>query len=206
MLIRYSILFALLLSTNIGFSQLTLKNVTSGKEKTLKEGGDIRLSVNMDRSGYTYGKRILDGQLVRGTDKRVKIIPAIEEQHITLDNGLRKVNITEYDELKGLQALSIEVPQLEAIAYRSHFAKKLERTGRSLTIIGSISALLVAPLVSIDYKNGDFDKDRYFLWAGSSLAATGLGVGILIGSGKKKYQIKAPGQTTSSKQWTIIAK
>lgn len=206
MLIRYSILFALLLSTNIGFSQLTLKNVTTGKEKTLKEGGDMRLLVNMDRPGYTYGKRILDGQLVSGTDKRVKIIPAIEEQHITLDNGLRKVNITEYDELKGLQPLSIEVPQIEAIAYRSHFAKKLEKTGSFLTLIGGISALVVAPLVSIDYKNGDFDKDRYFLWAGSSLAATGLGVGILIGSGKKKYQIKAPGQTTTNKQWTIIAK
>ena len=62
---------------------------------------------------------------------------------------------------------------------------------------------MVAPLLSIDYGKGAFNSSQYFRLAGYSLGTAGVGVALLIGSKKRRFDIQRPGQAASKKLWII---
>lgn len=58
--------------------------------------------------------------------------------------------------------------------------------------ISAFSALIVAPLVSINYRNGNFNQKRYYAVTLSSLAVLSVGIPILLfKKDDKYYNIKA---------------
>jgi hypothetical protein len=203
MLLRYCFILLLGLAfCHSAFGQLVLKNTATQKTKTLPLGGEVRLTIDMDQSGVDY-KRVLEGELTSVQSQLIKVLPKEEEQHLLLDNGLIKTTTIEYEALIGLRPLAIEIEGLQEVAYRGKNGLAWDGLGGLLTILGGLSTLVVAPLASINYSNGDFNQDRYYQWAGYSLAATGVGIGILIVNGKKKYAIQAAGQAPNKQLWKI---
>lgn len=192
--------------TSGSYGQLMLKNTTTDKIKTLKAGGDIQLTVNLNRQGVDFGQRVIHGKLDTVESRLIKVLPEEEVQIMVLDNGLKKVTTTEYANLKGLKPLSVEISGLDEIAYRGKNGLKWDGIGSLLTTLGGLSALVVAPLASIDYSDGSFNQDLYYQWAGYSLAATGAGVAILLANKKKQYAIQQNNQPASTKSWKVLIK
>jgi hypothetical protein len=197
--------FFLLLSS-ISYAQLMIENTASGKVKTLKEGGFVTLTSEVTGSGISEGIKTLEGQLAAPVDPLIKILPEMEVRELYFDNGLFKETTTDYSELNGRKPMSVEVAGLTQVAYRGPGSEKWVGIGSLLTMFGGLGALVVAPLVSIDYRNGDFNKDRYYEWAGVSLAATGVGVAMLLTSSKKKYDLQQKDQAADKKRWKIVIK
>jgi len=172
----------------------------------LEAGGEIHLTLRLNRQGVDFGQRVIHGKLDTVEGRLIKVLPKEEVQTMILDNGLKKVTTTEYENLKGLKPLSVEVAGLEEVAYRGKNGLKWDGLGGLLTTLGGLSALVAAPLASINYSNGDFNQDLYYQWAGYSLAATGAGVAILLVNKKKKYTIQQNGQKADKKRWKVSIK
>jgi hypothetical protein len=204
--LRFLVLLGLLLYTTGACAQLMLQNTVTNKVKTLKYGGDIRLNSLVQGPDISEGDKTIEGELTQIKGQYIQVLPEYDQRVIVFKNGLRKESSNDYEQLKGLQPLSVELNGLYQIGYRSARAKKTEAIGGLLTVFGGLSALVVAPLVSIDYSDGSFNKDRYYEWAGTSLAATGLGVAFLVGSSRKKYRIQSPGDEKDNKLWRIVLK
>ena len=68
----------------------------------------------------------------------------------------------------------IKLSEISYISYNGSQSLKLHNVSKNIGWISLISALIVAPLVSINYKHSDFDKQRYFNVAGISLGTMTL--------------------------------
>jgi hypothetical protein len=131
------------------------------------------------------------------------VLPKYDRKRYTYSNGLRKEDEVYYDNLGPEGEMNVKPAEVEVVIFRNEKVEDLHNMSLLLTTLGAFSALVVAPLVSIDYGNGDFNGDRYMRVAGYSLAATGVGVAVAIGTSKRHYTIARPGETASKKRWTI---
>jgi hypothetical protein len=75
----------------------------------------------------------------------------------------------------------------------------------SIISVFSVSALLLAaPLVSINYKNGTFNSNRYFSWAYTSMAGIAISLPISILSKEKKYKLTLRNKVKDKKYWYFM--
>ncbi len=183
--------------------QAVLQNTATGKAKILKKGGDISLRMNLPGMGLSSGYRQLTGRLDTTSNKLLKLIPVKEEKRMEFPNGLVKMDEANYTQLKGIQPLAVPVAGIQQLAYRSQSTRKINEWATVLTFLGALNALVVAPLASIDYGEGAFNSDNYFRWAGYSLGATGLGVAVMLGTKKRKFDIRQPEQAATGGLWEI---
>ncbi|MCB0579739.1 MAG: hypothetical protein KDD10_10580 [Phaeodactylibacter sp.] len=191
----------LCLSTLTG--QVTLRNSLASKTKTLRAGGEIGLGMPVEGPGLGCGYRKLSGKLFNTQKGTIRVLPEEETKTLTFDNGLAKQEETHYENLKAVQPASYFIADIDHITYRNKGAKGWNNLGGILATLGALSALVAAPLASINYGKGEFNSDRYFRVAGYSLGAAGAGVALLIGSKKRHFDIQRPGQAASRKLWVI---
>ena len=95
----------------------------------------------------------------------------------------------------------VPISRIEFVEYTSKFRGTMGKVGGVMGGISMITMLLVAPLVSIDYKDGGFNSDRYFIWAGAGLGGLVLSIPLLALSSSKTYGIVPKGTTSNSCSW-----
>jgi hypothetical protein len=83
---------------------------------------------------------------------------------------------------------------VQAVQYRGPKAGRWQKIGRYMTVIGLANALVVAPLVSANFADDQFNTDRYTQWAGYSLAVSGVGVTLMLTNGYKNYPLREAGR------------
>ena len=95
---------------------------------------------------------------------------------------------------------SYSLSNIDMLRYQNKSAHVFREIGEYLMVASVITAAVVAPLVSIDYKNGTFNMDTYK----SVLIAGGIGIGvsipILIFSQKKYVNLKEGGKTKCNRK------
>jgi hypothetical protein len=79
----------------------------------------------------------------------------------------------------------------------------LRIVGANLISFGALTALLVAPLASINYGNGSFNKDRYFSIAGAGLASVAVGIPLVSFTGGKFYLLQPPDAVPDRDHWIV---
>ena len=118
-----------------------------------------------------------------------------EETTIKKPNGTKKEISTYYtfpDSLRKItdgEIKEINIARINSISYSNE--KPLSDIGFFITGLSFISALIVAPLVSVNFKNGDFRQNRYYnVLKGSAIGFTiGLPIGLIF-LNNKSYNIK----------------
>jgi len=186
---------------------LVLENAVTGRTVTLSEGGDVELYLDHSASDITdCSSRYLKGTLVAPQKGLIRILPEAERKRYVFKNGLQKEDEVFYGNLSEGQQMNVKVADVNALTYRKAGAEDTNNLGMFITTISAFSALIAAPLVSIKYQEGGFNGDRYLRVAGYSLAATGIGVALMIGSKKRHYSVGQGGQAPDKKQWNIILK
>ena len=186
---------------------LVLENAVTGRTVTLSEGGDVELYLDHSSSDITdCSSRYLKGTLAAHQKGLIRILPEAERKRYAFKNGLQKEDKVFYGNLSEDQQMNVTVADVNALTYRRAGAEQTNNLGALITTLSALSALVAAPLVSIKYREGGFNGDRYLRVAGYSLAATGVGVALMIGSKKRHYSIRQDGQAPDRKQWNIILK
>lgn len=160
----------------------------------------IRLSVKSELSVKYHRKTIdrkeadheqfFEGTLINLTDKTATFLMTGDyAQKTNKLGGDETTNISYYTEDNTGIYRTIDISEIEAITYAKPYKNTLNIIGGVFVVIGSNVALLLAPLVSIKFKDGSFNSKRYFATAGGGLGGMVLGFTMLAMSGSKTYEI-----------------
>ena len=76
--------------------------------------------------------------------------------------------------------VNLNIPSIEKISYQTNNSLNWEAIGYSTIIIGGLTSLFVAPLISINYKNGGFNANRYITCASIGLGLITIGIPIAV--------------------------
>lgn len=79
--------------------------------------------------------------------------------------------------------------EIEQITYSSSFQSNAVFPTAMTMFASGLTALVVAPLVSINYSTGEFDTGRYYKVAGAGLAGFAITLPLVIKFQGKKYSI-----------------
>lgn len=121
---------------------------------------------------------------------------------IYYENGHQKVNTywsnSDYGSKKGIFLNSIFYFKIQ-----SNKSMNLENLGDFFCYSGLFSTLILAPLVSINYHNSDFNSKRYYHWALAGIAATGLGLAITLTNHPKRIDRLQYKEFPAKNKWLV---
>lgn len=170
---------------NLGHAQLTIYPLDGDKPLRIKQGSEMHIDLTMTGPMLDTASRSFYGYLIGRRPKSLDIVPVTETKYLLLTTGLSRHENIGYDQIPDLPPMSLDPEEIIGFKYRSPRARGLSQWGGALILLGGLSTLVAAPLISINYREGSFNGQRYFRWAGYSLGVTGLGV---IGSWLGKYR------------------
>ena len=105
-------------------------------------------------------------------------------------------------------SLRIQKVNFENLNYLSYFSptrQTVSNLGMFISTLSTITTLVVAPLVSINYKNGDFNKNRYYKFAGGGLIGFSVGLPFAL-LNSKTYNLSHKNGEKSKKHWFFKVK
>lgn len=148
----------------------------------------------------------LQGYMVSLNQKAVNYNISTETVYLKLKDGLESRTINDYTsfEYSGNDNLrSINFKDLNYINYLSPSRNFFRTLGSATTVLSVLTTAIVAPLVSIDYKNGGFNKDRYFAFSGGGLIGLSVGIPLIAFSKPKTYKLTEKNSTRGKDLWYI---
>jgi hypothetical protein len=202
----FSVLFFFLISTVISFAQNGEKRIflKSGKSTfTIKSErcNYIRLTFYQEGDSLKYYTTSIKGQLLTASPIEISLTPNYSKSIKVRNDCFNQNSETTYPLNAG--PITFKVNEINVLSYQTNAASSCLVIGGILTLIGSVTTLIIAPLLSIDYKTGNFNSQHYY-----TIAAVGLGMGVVsiplfIFSKEKKFFLKQP-KGLKGKTWQII--
>lgn len=152
----------------------------------LKNGSELYYELDFVDTLIESQSTYLQGTIESISDTAINYKTWSETSNLSYLNGNESeiYNTFESDNLR-----TIPINQLEYLQYSSPTRTFFNSLGGAIAGFSSLTTLLVAPLVSINYKNGSFNKKRYFAVAGSGLIGLAVSIPITSLSKPKKYQL-----------------
>lgn len=123
----------------------------------------------------------------------------------THDNDGDRLKKTKYNRSYFYKAplTEIKLSEISYISYNGPKSSKAHNISKNIGWASLFSALVVSPLVSINYRRADFNKQRYFTVAGISLSAMTISFTI---AGITNYTQYLIGKNYRKHGWRIINK
>lgn len=178
---------ALLFVAAAGAQETSLVVQHGNKTKALK-GGKLQVAVDISGGELNCGTRFIRGKIAAVGPDSIRIIPEEEIGEYTRANGVADRYERHYP--AGMAPLALPREQLVEIAYQSPNARFSQGLGGTLTFLGAVTALIAAPLVSINYENGTFNSDRYYRVAAVGLGGVGVGIPLLWLGRTRHYALR----------------
>ncbi len=204
-MIKQHFLFAIVILA-FSFQNMTAQDagltISSGKkEKTLKTDGAqfLEFSFNITGDSLNCGTQSFSGKILSLNEQLISFQPETESLNITRLDGTVMQSKTKYP--AGAATVVLPAGAIGMVRYQSEAARNWYNLGGTMTVVGGITSLILAPLMSIEYGAGGFNEDRFFRWSGAGLASVSLGVPMMILTKKKKYYLK--GGTHGKRIWAI---
>lgn len=99
--------------------------------------------------------------------------------------------------------INIGLKNLNSITYTSPSRDFFRTFGYAVTVLSVLTTTIVAPLVSINYKSGNFNTDRYFKFASGGLIGLSVGIPIIVVSKPKTYLMTYKNMNIGKDRWFI---
>lgn len=97
----------------------------------------------------------------------------------------------------------VNTNNINSISYSEN--RTMSNAGGVISVVAVITALVIAPLVSINYKTGNFNQNRYYSVLGGSGVALAVGIPLnIIFSKNKSYKIKSYSPAPSDNNYYSI--
>ena len=97
----------------------------------------------------------------------------------------------------------IAIQTIKTIQYSTRTSGSIYGVAAALCILSGTTALAVAPLVSLNYKNGDFNSAKYKTWAGAGLIGMAVTLPVMYIFREKKYNITWNPALNRANYWYI---
>jgi len=148
----------------------------------------------------------LEGYIVNHTESSIDYKVLTESIYLKLkdgsntwlENNYKNCNYSGNDNLR-----NISLKNLNYIKYTGPRRKLFETVGTVATALSVLTTFIIAPLISINYKNGSFNKDKYFTVSSRGLIGLYVGVPLILFSRPKAYKLTEKNTNQGKKYWYI---
>lgn len=183
-------------------SQTMVLKSESGKIKeiNLSKSGNVKVIIPIDSSSIECGSTSYIGKPLNIESGLLKM-KLEREIFWGMDKGMKIKNEKNADRTKEPE-ISLNLADAGKLIINSKTSSNVAGIGRLLVTLGSLTALVAAPLVSIRYADGGFNSDRYFKVAGVGLAGVVVGIPLVLLSKPKTYVLK-DFQGNKKELWSI---
>lgn len=187
---KKSLFFALLVIFSINsFSQVAQFGLKkAGKSKILDATANIEFIIDISGDSLDDGSISYIGEVESLSKDKLKLYPESYRKEGYGDVYSFSYSKQFYD-IQG-DLVEIDPMTISSIYYQGNAANTVNVISATLTALGYTTALLVAPLVSINYKTGDFNSDRYYKVAGAGLIAVGVSLPLAILTSGRTFELK----------------
>lgn len=137
------------------------------------------------------------------TDSTLLLNIESEDIRIMYKNGMESSISNQYDMMSAPKVQKeIKLSNIDYVDY--HPGPDLSALAPVTFSVSAITALLVAPLISINYKTGDFNKNRYYTTAGIGLIGIGASIplAVLFNREKPSHFIR-PGEEPGKRKFYL---
>ncbi len=172
----------------------------------------INYAVSILDKGIVKQSGSFDGAIKDFTDSSIRFIFHLENIEIDYENGktahIENIYYKENTNNEDYFSRSEKFAEKEILIKNItdiEISRKFNTSGISPTIalFSTIATLIVAPLVSINYKNGDFNQSRYYTTAGIGLIGIGASIPIYFIFKDKKINIYQNDGVATKKTWRL---
>jgi hypothetical protein len=179
------------------------------KTRTIKIKPEMELTVRSrltENDSLSISKWYI-GKFVSGSSDSIILKIIRYSEYIDYKDGtVKKTIITNQNKFKNTtekDLVSIPLSEIHYLKYQPKNTTKISEMAE-LPIFISLFAVIISPLVCINYKTGEFNADLYqYLGVGSAAALTAsFGMEIIINRGKN-YQFKADWPNKKQKVWSF---
>ena len=164
----YTLLLLFCCHITLGQGSMVLTdNIDTTKQEVIKFGSYIHLTLDTQRLGVDSAEKYVNlyGQVKEVTDSSITIVVQYEDIRIERKDGYTSSISNRYEEDK--ETRTIHVREIYELTHTSKRRLTLNTIVGSIGVTSILGALFVAPLVSIDYKNGGFKGKQYLILLGS---------------------------------------
>jgi len=120
-----------------------------------------------------------------------------------IDYSVESKKYTDNINYSGDKNIVINLDNLKEVEYLKSAKNTLFGIGYFTMSLSFLTSAVIAPLVSINYKNGDFNKDRYYKVAGSGLICMGASIPLLFFGKTKTYKMTQFGMEQDKELWYL---
>lgn len=200
---RYKAKINEVLKTNLFLAKLD----SSNRIVSLKMGGELQIHAqNLNKINSTIDQ--LDyyvDAIGHSTNDSTILVHCIKEKSFFTGNDgyfyNKNKSYSKYD--LDSKMTEINMSKISYICFTRPIEYKTHKIVRTLGWLSLVSAVIIAPLISINYKHLDFNKNRYFATAGVSLGFMVVSFTISRLTDGKQYLV---GKNFSQKGWKILNK
>ncbi|MCK4639678.1 MAG: hypothetical protein KAT33_09675 [Bacteroidales bacterium] len=188
------ILITIILATNLflvqGQEYIKFFKVSSPSiTQKVKLGAFVKIILNCEKNDSLAKYDYIRGYLTKiHNDTLVIKYNTLCKYHYYEKESRRDGQISQLYDQK-LLSKKIAVENIAEIDFHNKTNKLIYDASGVLIFISSVTALIIAPLISINYKYQTFNEERYFNWVKVSLIGLTVSIPLSIISKPKKVQI-----------------
>jgi hypothetical protein len=184
------LIFTLLLTfTMSAFSQVTEFSIhKSGKTKTLSVSDGLYFDIDITGDSLDYGSINISGEIESLTEDAITLQLMTYEKRGGIGGNTFDIRKYYYDNPG--DPVQIDPKTITSIYYHSSGASAVSSVSAGLSAAGYLTALIIAPLISINYKTGDFNSDRYYKVAGAGLITVGVTLPLALIFSGRTFELK----------------
>jgi hypothetical protein len=148
----------------------------------------------------------LNGNFNKINKTQIGFVLKEETIETSFKNGLSIYSSKDYDNYDGSGSEDqrmIDKKVLEQLRYTSPGRTAMSKIGGATLTASLLTALLIAPLASVNYKDGVVNKDKYTRIALSGLTGVAVSVPFLIFGRSKAYKLTEKGSRQDKDYWYI---
>jgi hypothetical protein len=125
-----------------------------------------------------------------------------ENKYLTYRNG-NKVSLSKNTFSNNFASLPNNSISEAVLDVQSNRKESLETLSGYTAFVSCLTTLIVAPLISINYKNWEFNQKRYYKVAGAGLIGIGICIPIIKLTQSKTYNLTFDKKIKNKKLWRV---
>lgn len=100
--------------------------------------------------------------------------------------------------------VDVDINSIKLISYQDASSQNRYGVGTFFYVLGGVTSLVVAPLISINYSKGTFNEKRYFRTLGIGAGLVCIGVPLAIFGNPKKFYFMPKNKKHTKNLWRIV--
>lgn len=184
-----------------------INSLDSTKVVKIPEDRNINIYYKEELTDSIYNYKSLNGLGYIDSIYDDSLILSLYQMDINLWNGdytetLYTTTSSDGEDTPNFLA-SIDLNTKPKIGFSTNTSDALQTISAIGMATGFFTALILAPVLSIDYSSGDFRDQRYYKIAGYSLGVGAISATLSLFSGSKNYTIIPTGSEPSKDKWYL---